>query len=186
MPAKDVCPCGSGFSIPKCCGQYHAGQLEPTAEAVLRARFTAYALGGPMAGAYIVNSTHPRSPDANRAGEPGSAAAQEQLAKDAAATMKNVEFRKLALLASEKGATPDEWWVTFRATWSERKARKEAEPLGRAGKWREAAENVQTLAQRARFLRTAEGAWKYFGGTMLSPTDLGNYEAGAAARGLTQ
>jgi len=33
---KDECPCGSGQAFTQCCGQYHAGAVEPNAEAVLR------------------------------------------------------------------------------------------------------------------------------------------------------
>ncbi|QNE89530.1 YchJ family protein [Corynebacterium incognita] len=39
------CPCGSGFNFAECCGQYHAGKPAPTAEKLMRSRFSAFALG---------------------------------------------------------------------------------------------------------------------------------------------
>lgn len=52
MPKSPVppsgCPCGSGRPYPACCGRYHAGLLHcsaPTAEALMRSRYSAYVLG---------------------------------------------------------------------------------------------------------------------------------------------
>lgn len=39
-----MCPCGSGFPYDKCCGKYHAGAAAPTAEALMRSRFSAFVL----------------------------------------------------------------------------------------------------------------------------------------------
>lgn len=39
------CPCGSGKLLPACCGPYLAGARTPTAEALMRSRYTAYATG---------------------------------------------------------------------------------------------------------------------------------------------
>lgn len=39
------CPCGSGKLTPACCGPYLAGAPAPTAEALMRSRYTAYATG---------------------------------------------------------------------------------------------------------------------------------------------
>ncbi len=41
--SSDGCPCGSGISYPACCGRYHGGIPAPTAEALMRSRYTAYA-----------------------------------------------------------------------------------------------------------------------------------------------
>lgn len=41
-----MCPCGSGKELDACCGPYVAGEkAAPTAEALMRSRFTAYSLG---------------------------------------------------------------------------------------------------------------------------------------------
>ena len=39
------CPCGSTLDLATCCGRYHAGEAAPTAEALMRSRYAAYALG---------------------------------------------------------------------------------------------------------------------------------------------
>lgn len=38
------CPCGTGLSYGECCGKYHAGAVAPTAETLMRSRFTAFAV----------------------------------------------------------------------------------------------------------------------------------------------
>ena len=42
---EPACPCGSGKYLPECCGRVHAGEPAPTAEALMRSRYSAYALG---------------------------------------------------------------------------------------------------------------------------------------------
>lgn len=37
------CPCGTGETYGACCGRFHAGAPAPTAEALMRSRFTAFA-----------------------------------------------------------------------------------------------------------------------------------------------
>ena len=39
------CPCGSGHPSAACCGRWHAGEAAPTAEALMRSRYSAYVLG---------------------------------------------------------------------------------------------------------------------------------------------
>ncbi|MCY0094330.1 YchJ family protein [Hoeflea ulvae] len=39
------CPCGSSLELAACCGRYHAGVPVPTAEALMRSRYAAYATG---------------------------------------------------------------------------------------------------------------------------------------------
>lgn len=36
------CPCGTGLTYEQCCGKYHAGALAPTAETLMRSRFSAF------------------------------------------------------------------------------------------------------------------------------------------------
>ena len=40
-----ACPCGSGDDYDACCGRLHAGAPAPTAEALMRARYSAFAVG---------------------------------------------------------------------------------------------------------------------------------------------
>lgn len=45
MNAETFCLCGSGIEYKQCCGSFHSGdKLPATAEALMRSRFTAYAL----------------------------------------------------------------------------------------------------------------------------------------------
>jgi SEC-C motif-containing protein len=39
------CPCGSGRTLADCCGRWHAGEPAPSAEALMRSRYSAYCLG---------------------------------------------------------------------------------------------------------------------------------------------
>ncbi|HJD78279.1 MAG TPA: SEC-C domain-containing protein [Corynebacterium pollutisoli] len=36
------CPCNTGLTYAECCGKYHAGGVAPTAETLMRSRFTAF------------------------------------------------------------------------------------------------------------------------------------------------
>lgn len=42
--AEAVCPCGSTLAYERCCGRYHAGEAAPTAESLMRSRYSAYVL----------------------------------------------------------------------------------------------------------------------------------------------
>ncbi len=44
MQASMPCPCESGKPYARCCGRWHAGEAAPTAEALMRSRYAAYAL----------------------------------------------------------------------------------------------------------------------------------------------
>jgi SEC-C motif-containing protein len=50
------CPCGGGPSYDECCGRIHAGAPAPTAEALMRSRYTAFAMGDMT---YLGYSWHP-------------------------------------------------------------------------------------------------------------------------------
>lgn len=41
----DRCPCGSGLAYSRCCATWHRGAPAPTAEALMRSRYSAYVLG---------------------------------------------------------------------------------------------------------------------------------------------
>lgn len=57
-PKSQPCPCGSGRDYPACCQPYHAGQPAPDAEALMRSRYTAYALG---LAPYLLATWHPQT-----------------------------------------------------------------------------------------------------------------------------
>jgi SEC-C motif-containing protein len=50
------CPCGSGRAFAACCDPLHAGAAAPTAERLMRSRFSAFARGD---AAYLLASWHP-------------------------------------------------------------------------------------------------------------------------------
>lgn len=53
--AASPCPCGSGRSYAQCCGPLHEGAPAADAEALMRSRYSAYALG---LGQYLRDSWH--------------------------------------------------------------------------------------------------------------------------------
>jgi len=64
-----ACPCGSGLAYPACCGRWHAGAAAPTAEALMRSRYSAFVLGlAPYLLATWHASTRPGTLDLDEAG----------------------------------------------------------------------------------------------------------------------
>ncbi len=55
---KDSCPCGSKKAYAKCCKVYHDSAPTPTAEALMRARYSAYCLNNEN---YLALTWHPGS-----------------------------------------------------------------------------------------------------------------------------
>ncbi|WP_440711629.1 YchJ family protein [Herbiconiux sp. YIM B11900] len=57
------CPCLSGETYAECCAPYHRGEADaPTAERLMRSRYSAFAVGDP---AYLLATWHPQTrPDA--------------------------------------------------------------------------------------------------------------------------
>jgi SEC-C motif-containing protein len=52
-----LCPCGTGQPYDACCGRLHRGEAQaPTAEALMRSRYSAFAVGD---SAYLLRSWHP-------------------------------------------------------------------------------------------------------------------------------
>jgi SEC-C motif domain protein len=61
IASSSSCPCGSGQSYTDCCEPYHLEKrLPPTPEALMRARFTAFAQGKV---AFIMNTVDRKHPD---------------------------------------------------------------------------------------------------------------------------
>lgn len=56
------CPCGSAENYGRCCARYHRSEAPaPSPEALMRSRYTAFALGG--LGDYLVETWDPRTLD---------------------------------------------------------------------------------------------------------------------------
>ena len=56
MKPNEACPCGSGDAYTRCCGRFHAGAPAPTPEALMRSRYSAYAL---QRHDYLLQTWHP-------------------------------------------------------------------------------------------------------------------------------
>lgn len=56
MMSPTACPCGSGRRLADCCGRYHAGEPAPTPEALMRSRYSAFAL---QLTDYLLATWHP-------------------------------------------------------------------------------------------------------------------------------
>ena len=61
-----TCPCGGPKPYEACCAPYHAGEVAPTAEALMRSRYSAYAMSlEPYLQATWHASTRPSTLDLN-------------------------------------------------------------------------------------------------------------------------
>jgi SEC-C motif-containing protein len=59
IKAASPCPCGLLAAYGDCCGRYHSGKATaPTAEALMRSRFSAFAVHDEP---YLLRSWHPRT-----------------------------------------------------------------------------------------------------------------------------
>ena len=59
MTNQSGCPCGSGEPYPGCCGRFHTGaQAAPTAELLMRSRFSAFAVRDE---GYLLRTWHPQT-----------------------------------------------------------------------------------------------------------------------------
>ncbi len=69
MHPTDDCPCGSGEPFGRCCLPLHRGETQAqTAEALMRARYSGYAVGDLD---YVWQTWHPRTRPAELASDPG-------------------------------------------------------------------------------------------------------------------
>ncbi|WP_460369781.1 YchJ family protein [Actinocorallia lasiicapitis] len=99
-PDPRPCPCGLGGGYAACCGRYHRGEPAPTAEALMRSRYTAFAVGD---AGYLLHTWHP-------------ATRPDTVELDPA-----TEWTGLEILSTAKGAVGDpKGTVRFRARYRER------------------------------------------------------------------
>jgi SEC-C motif-containing protein len=94
MSVNSKCPCGSGLKYKKCCQAYHKGKVPENALALMKSRYSAYAMGEVR---YIIK-TALRDDDINSIKE----------------FCKNSSFKKLEIIDFIDGE--NEAYVTFRAT----------------------------------------------------------------------
>jgi SEC-C motif-containing protein len=121
---SQTCPCGSGNPLQTCCGHYHQGAAAPSAEALMRSRYSAYVLGLID---YLVATTLP--------------AQQSALDRDGirawslGSTWLGLEVEGSELL----GGQPEHAFVTFTARWhddaGEHSHRERSAFVQHAGRW---------------------------------------------------
>lgn len=58
IAAEKRCLCGTGLAYGQCCGRFHAGEQAPTAETLMRSRFTAFVTGDAE---YLLRTWDPRT-----------------------------------------------------------------------------------------------------------------------------
>jgi SEC-C motif-containing protein len=93
-----ACPCGSGDEYDACCGRLHDGAPAPTAEALMRARYSAFAVGNL---AYLLGTYHSSS-------RPGAFSLDP-----------SIQWTRLAVLETEDGRLFDSaGTVRFRAVYA--------------------------------------------------------------------
>ncbi|MDN4483397.1 YchJ family protein [Demequina lignilytica] len=81
-----LCPCGSGDAFPDCCRPYLRGEAAaPTAEALMRSRYTAFVRGD---AGYLMRTWHPRTCPATL-------------------DVEETDWRGLEVLATEAGGAAD-------------------------------------------------------------------------------
>ncbi len=56
MSEVNICPCCSGLKYEDCCQPFHQGESVPTAEKLMRSRYSAYVICLPD---YLINTTYP-------------------------------------------------------------------------------------------------------------------------------
>lgn len=101
-PGDRPCPCHSGRKYKRCCQPWHQGRPAPSPQALMRSRFSAYALGLVD---YIVDTTDPTGPQWGADPQ----AWREEILRFCQGT----RFRELRLLHHSQDG--DEGRVSFRA-----------------------------------------------------------------------
>jgi SEC-C motif-containing protein len=99
VPSDERCACGTGLPYDACCGVFHDGTPAPTAEQLMRSRYTAFARRLP---AYLLQTWHPTTRPRRLVLDP------EQ------------EWLRLQVLEAHGGFLDTEGVVEFRATWRQR------------------------------------------------------------------
>lgn len=96
-----ICPCGSLLSYETCCGKYHKGALPEEALLLMKARYSAYAVGNVD---FILSTTHPNHVESKKD--------VQVRRKEIDHFSKNTLFKKLEILKVEPGSPFS--YVTFR------------------------------------------------------------------------
>ncbi|KAI8468742.1 MAG: hypothetical protein J3K34DRAFT_459747 [Monoraphidium minutum] len=166
-----ACPCGSGAAYKECCQRLHKGKLRPAAvtpEMVLRARYSAMALGYAF---YLKDSSHPDNPALKGSDtDPATGVTKHcTYEEDMAVTLRSIKLTGLEILGpaavdEPSGSATLDYAFSYKRRIDGRGAKiKDAQPAARA-------------AQRAAFRRNEGRRW-----LLLDSVDLP--AANAAAGG---
>jgi len=88
---RPECPCGSQLRYTACCKVFHGGGVAPTAEALMRSRFSAFALGED---AYLLRTLDPEHPDRCRP--------EREALVELRASRRGVRYVRLRILDAEE------------------------------------------------------------------------------------
>ncbi|MFK8182564.1 MAG: YchJ family protein [Phormidesmis sp.] len=139
-PPEQLCPCGNRRQYARCCEQYLTGKkLAPTAETLMRSRYTAFCLGRTD---YLIATHHKEH---RAADDP------DTLEK----SIQNTRWINLLVVGTQKGQKKDKkGTVEFVAAY--RNATAATSP------------KIEQLHERSQFVRE-NGQWFYTEGDMLPP-----------------
>lgn len=142
--ANEACPCGSRKPRAKCCGQYLSNQIAaPTAEALMRSRYTAFCTGHLD---YLIATHH---------GEEWTASDRKNLAN----TLKTTRWLNLLIVNTQKGKVKDKRGIVeFVAAYRPTGSILSVSPAG----------EVAQMHERSHFIKKA-GRWLYTTGDRLPP-----------------
>ncbi|WP_409529672.1 YchJ family protein [Superficieibacter sp.] len=126
----NLCPCGSALEYSLCCQQYLSGaRVAPDPSHLMRSRYSAFVMKDAD---YLIATWHPScQPAAFR--------------QDIERGFANTHWHGLTVFLAEKGASPEEGFVSFVAKFSEN-------------------DQPGAIIERSRFLKEA-GRWYYIDGT---------------------
>jgi SEC-C motif-containing protein len=94
LPDDARCPCGSGDTYGACCGRFHRGAPAPTPEALMRSRYSAFAVGD---AGYLLSTWDPERRPADLVLDP------------------DTEWRRLVVVRAEGGPFDTRGTVEFEA-----------------------------------------------------------------------
>eukprot|EP01023_Acetabularia_acetabulum_P018802 TRINITY_DN1950_c1_g5_i1.p2 TRINITY_DN1950_c1_g5~~TRINITY_DN1950_c1_g5_i1.p2 ORF type:complete len:253 (-),score=14.22 TRINITY_DN1950_c1_g5_i1:883-1641(-) len=140
---KKICPCQSGLDYEQCCSKYHDGEIEPTPEAVMRARYSAYCKTKVP---YLLVTTHSKNPSQKGTWYQGKQSST--LEEDMRATCKKVAFHTLEIVEVENQG--EEGYVKFRTQFKY---------VGQRGQ-RDETTKLQSMEEKSKFAQE-DGRWKY-------------------------
>jgi SEC-C motif domain protein len=148
--AKD-CPCGSGVSYAECCQPYLSGEIAaPTAEALMRSRYSAYVKGNID---YLIATLHPKS-------------RQKDDRRILRLSIQTSRWLGLTILKTQKGqATDSTGKVEFVARYQS------TQPQPAATPGLPTIAPIEQLHERSKFVKQ-DGQWFYIDGEMLPPVRL--------------